>query len=233
MSRIEELYAVIDGLEPDERAALFRYLRKYVEIHPMEGQLMASAETILDALARSSDLTIRGIKGVIAEASFAAEVIPTLAGWVVLPATGEAYDFLLEDSVGRVSVQVKMQRRKDGIPLRASAVAKGWRWPESYYVVETQKTRGGKDSRGDATRPYRFGQFDIIAVSMGPSSHRWSDFRYSVSRWLLPDPLIESAIFKYQPVAPLRTHRWTDDFQEVVRWLRSGIDGRLTDPPFP
>jgi hypothetical protein len=78
VSELEDLYAIIDRLESDERVALFRYLRKYIEIHPMEGQLMASAETILDALARSSDLTIRGIKGVIAEASFAAEVIPKL-----------------------------------------------------------------------------------------------------------------------------------------------------------
>lgn len=41
------------------------------------------------------------------------------------------------------------------------------------YVVETPRTRGGKDlTSGEDTRPYRYGEFDILAVSMHPSTNR-------------------------------------------------------------
>lgn len=194
---------------------------------------MASTEAILDALSRSPDLTIRGIKGVIAEASFAADVVPNLSGWRSVPVHGQAYDFLLEDDVGRVSVQVKMQRRKAGEPLRANAIARKLGWPESYFIVETQKTRSGQDSEGGSTRPYRFGQFDVLAVSMGPSTGHWSHFQYTVGSWLVPDPADPRLIHKYQPVAPKSTSRWTDKFVEVVEWHRRSTPACLTDPPFP
>ena len=65
----------------------------------MEERLNASAETVLEAIGRASPLTIRGIEGIIAEASFATEILPGLRGWQAsTPPTDAAYDFLLTDS---------------------------------------------------------------------------------------------------------------------------------------
>lgn len=194
---------------------------------------MAPAETILEAIARASDLTIRGIEGIIAEATFVAEVVPSLEqrGWRGKPISGDqAYDALLSDSTASadIRVQVKMQRRKERRPLRADQVERKCRWPAEYFVVETQKTRAGKDSAGADTRPYRFGSFDVLAVSMGASQGRWNAFLYTVERWLLPsaDP---TRILKYQPVPPAPTRRWTDDFLTCVAWHRSGGEGSVAD----
>ncbi len=73
---------MLDSLSETERLEVLGYLRKSVPLHPVEQKLMASAETILEAIARSTDLTVRGIEGIIAEAAFATEVAPALIGWV-------------------------------------------------------------------------------------------------------------------------------------------------------
>ena len=66
-------------------------------------------------------MTLRGIRGVIAEASFEINVVRKLVGWEnITPAGDFPYDFLLKDSHGSVRVQVKMQRLKDHIPMTAN-----------------------------------------------------------------------------------------------------------------
>lgn len=40
------------------------------------------------------------------------------------------------------------------------------------FMTETQKTRTGTDGEENQTRPYRYGEFDILAVSMQPSTGR-------------------------------------------------------------
>ncbi len=227
MSDVSEVLRLIEELPESEQKQVFSALRQKIPIHQMEKTLMAPAETILEAIARSSDLTVRGIEGIIAESSFAVEIVPTLAGLAAQPIFGDqAYDFLLADQVGQVRVQVKMQRRKTRLPLRASDVQKSRNWPSDHFVVETQRTRAGTSSEGTSTRPYRFGSFDILAVSMGASQRRWSAFMYTVERWLLPaaDP---TCLLTYQPVPAARSDFWTDDFAECLRWFRSGIDKRI------
>lgn len=96
------------------------------------------------------------------------------------------------------------------------------------YVVETQRTRGGKNPvTGEDTRPYRFGEFDLLAVAMQPSTNEWNTFMYSVANWLLPGPNDETRLLKFQPVAIQPNDDWTDDFKECVKWLRSGIEKRI------
>jgi len=96
------------------------------------------------------------------------------------------------------------------------------------YVVETQRTRGGTDkATGSATRPYRFGEFDILAVAMHPSTGDWSRFMYTVERWLIPDPTDSTQLFKYQPVTHKPNGFWTDDLAKCISWLRSGDQKRL------
>ncbi len=227
MSETSEILRLIEALPESEQRVVFAFLRQKIPIHAMEKALMAPAETILEAIARSSDLTVRGIEGIIAESSFAVEVIPTLKGMMTKVIYGDQpYDFLLSDDVGDVRVQVKMQRREKRLPLRASDVQKKRRWPSDHFVVETQRTRAGRSKEVANTRPYRFGSFDVLAVSMGASQGRWSAFMYTVERWLLPadDP---SCLLTYQPIPPKPTDCWTDDFVTCVQWFRSNIDKKI------
>lgn len=220
---------VVDSLSEDERIELLAYLRKSMPLHPVEQKLMASAETILEAIARSPDLTVRGIEGIIAEAAFAIEVIPTLSGWIEQPVdAGPAYDFLLDDGRGSVKLQVKMQRRAARKPLMANSVRTRKKWSAAYYVVETQRTRGGKTKTGEGTRLYRFGEFDVLAVSMGASKGRWSAFMYTLQRWLLPSDDDTDRLNVYQPIPPAPNEFWTDDFITCVGWLRDGAQKRIT-----
>jgi len=79
-----------------------------------------------------------------------------------------------------------MQRLKAHLPMMAN---EGYRiLSADKFVVETQRTRGGKDKKSNSdTRPYHFGEFDILAVSMQPSTGNWNEFLYTVSSWLLQE----------------------------------------------
>jgi hypothetical protein len=94
--------------------------------------------------------------------------------------------------------------------------------PNDAYVVETQRTRGGTNSAGANTRPYKFGEFDILGVSMHPSCNQWNCFLYTVGDWLVPNPDRASELLKFQPVAKAPNDCWTDDFKTAVEWFRSG-----------
>jgi hypothetical protein len=194
---MNKINRILTALNLDERKALFQLLRPDLPIHPLEKKWSTTAEVILEAIERSGDLTQRGVRGLIAEASFKEHVVNPLveAGWQEKAIVGnKPYDFLLEDEVGEVRVQVKMQRRKQHRPMLAVEANKSM-FPNAsdMWVVETQRTRGGKDSRGEATRPYKFGEFDVIAVSLHPSTNDWSTFRFAVATRLIPDPKNSSA----------------------------------------
>lgn len=227
MSEVEEIRELLSKCTPEQRQEVFELLRRDFRIHPLEEKLNVRAEVILEAIDRASDLTLRGIRGIIAEAFFDQEVVPSLTGWTSLPLEGDfPYDFLLQDVVGEVRVQVKMQRLKDHRPMMAS---EGYRrLPSDMYAVETQRTRGGRDPQtNEDTRPYRFGEFDILAVSMHPSTNDWSRFLYTVCNWLLPRLEDERLILKFQPVAKTPTETWTDDFRTAAEWLRSGAERKI------
>lgn len=225
---LSQVFALLKTCSKEERGEVFRSLRKEFPIHSIEERFNAPAEIILEAIARSPDLTIRGIRGVIADAAFGQYVVPSLAphGWVdATPPGNHSYDYALCDSVGEVTVQVKMQRQKDHRPMSAN---EGYRHLSAdMYVVETQRTRGGKDPRtGADTRPYRFGEFQILAVSMHPSTNHWEDFLYTVTDWLLPETKT-GTILKFQPVSKEPNEDWTTDFRKAVQWLRSGTSKRI------
>ena len=122
------------------------------------------------------------------------------------------YDFLIADAAGQVSIQVKMQRREKGIPLVRAGK----------FVVETQRTRTGKDAAGGATRPYRFGEFDILAVSLHPSSNDWTRFLYTVGSWLRPRASNINLLEVFQPVPERSNQDWTDNLETCIDWFRSG-----------
>ena len=227
-NQIEHVFQLLQACTTEQRRVVFTHLRKEFHIHPLEKRLNTEAEIILEAIARDeTGLTFRMMRGVIAEAAFEIEVVKSLKGWNNTTPDGDlAYDFRLEDHQGPVRIQVKLQRSKAGEPMKAN---QGYRYLSSVmYVVETQRTRGGKDSvTGEDTRPYRFGEFDILAVAMHPSTNEWNRFMYTVTNWLLPRPGEETKLLKFQPVAILPNNDWTDDFEECVTWLRSETQKRI------
>jgi len=240
MSDLDDVKRLLDTMDEQQRRKVFVYLRSLLPPHPVEERLMISAEGMLDALDRAGDFTVRMIRGVFAGAAFATDVLPTISDrWRLVPRTGDPpYDFLLTDFPSNkvppegfahptVKLQVKMQRSKGKHPLHANEVwTKRVKWPATHYVVELQKSRKG-ERKGESTRPYRFGEFDLVAVSLGPSRGRWSVFTYTVARWLLPDPANEKNILLYQPVAPEENDCWTSDFDRAVEWLRSEVERRI------
>jgi hypothetical protein len=225
-----EVIAWLRVCSPTEREQVFAALRPHVGLHPLEQTLNTRAEVILEAIQRAGGLTLRMIRGVIAEAAFDVEVAAKLPGWQRLPvASGASYDVHLRDGVGEVRVQVKLQRSRAGLPMIARKAVKTW--SDQLFVAETQKTRAGtqraakvstKTPLPTSTRPYRFGEFDILAVAMYPLAGRWDRFMYCVAGWLIPDPRDSALVFKYQPVSQSSNTDWTDDFVTAVDRWRSG-----------
>lgn len=219
MTKKDEILRLLEQCSHEERREIFQYLRREFPIHPLEADLNTQAEVILEAMARSSDLTMRGIRGIIAEAAFLVDVLQKLKGWKVLEIEGDApYDFLIEDAAGAVRIQVKMQRRSKAIPLvRAGKL-----------VVETQRTRTGKDAAGGATRPYRFGEFDILAVSLHSSTNDWSNFIYTVGSWLRPRSNDPRLLEVFQPIPDHPNEDRTDSLETSIEWFRSGFKKTIT-----
>jgi len=234
---LDTIKKVIAECSIEEQWALKEYLSELVP-HPLEREWGIDAETILNAIRRSSDLTKRGVRGIIAEAVFETAVIPSIAasGWKPATLTGDlAYDVRLESGTRAARIQIKLQRLEKSVPKLY--------YPQHYaegllYVVEVQKTRGGKkktrrQSPGtgaaseaadevEETRPYRFGDFDILAVNMHPSSGSWKNFRYTVASWLLPRAEDPALIEIFQPVAATPNDVWTDDLSVCLDWYVSG-----------
>lgn len=221
MSEVDDIKLLLKRCNQAQRREIFDMLRVEFPIHALETKLNIPAEAILEAIDRASDLTLRGVRGVIAEIAFKLNVADKLKGWESDELQGDfPYDFLLRDRLGAVRVQVKMQRLKSGVPMMASQGYK--RLPTDMYVVETQRTRGGKDPKtGEDTRPYRFGEFDVLAVSMHPSTRKWSSFMYTVAEWLLPRPENKALMLKFQPVARTPAGAWTDSVETCIGWFRS------------
>ena len=138
-----------------------------------------------------------------------------LEGWQDITPSGDfPYDFLIEDRIGQIKLQVKMQRKERGHPKVTRS---------GKYVVETQRTRGGIDAAtGESTRPYRFGEFDVLVVSMHPSTGDWGRFMFTVGNWLIPRRGASTQLEVMQPVSIIPDDDWTDDLLTCIEWFRSG-----------
>ncbi|MFO0959225.1 MAG: helix-turn-helix domain-containing protein [Isosphaeraceae bacterium] len=222
--RVHAILHQLRAMSEDARRAVLGQIRKEYPIHELERKLGAPAEVILEAIDLAGPLTLRGIRGVLAESAFRLGVVEELKakGWINQPIHGDpSYDFALDDGRGVVRVQVKLQRKKADRPMRANEGSR--RLSADMFVTETQRTRGGKDQKtGGDTRPYRYEEFDILAVCMEPSTGDWGQFYYTVARWLLPRPEDPNLLLKFQPVAASPNEDWTNTFETCVGWLRSG-----------
>lgn len=210
----------------EEQETLFRELRQRHIIHEFERIIGAPAEMILEAVHRAPELTRRMLRGVIADAAFRTYVVPAVEGQGWRDATPEgnfAFDYRMADTQGSVSIQVKLQRSERGAPVVKNGARFGFYG--DVFMTETQKTRTGNDEDGEKTRPYRYGEFDVLAVSMQPSTGRWDRYMYTLGRWLLPGKG-ENEMATMQPVAMTANEFWTDDFVTVAAWLRAEDGGK-------
>jgi hypothetical protein len=241
----ERFGEVLQEFSVDERKLLKAHLQLLLP-HPLELEWGVAGDTILSAIRRSSDLTKRGVRGIIAEAVFESDVLPALEakGWEPASIPADlSYDVKIRRADKSVTIQIKLQRLEKGAPKLY--------YPKHYsqetlYVVEVQKTRSGQKASeatdGEAggvsksarsakvqTRPYHFGDFDILAVNMHPSSGNWNDFRYTVSSWLLPrrDRKSKHLIEIFQPVATSANDVWTDDIETCLEWLEQGVERKV------
>ena len=142
---VSRILRLLEECTVDERRVVLDHLKQEFLHHPLEIQWGVAADTILSAIKRSSDLTQRGVRGVIAEAIFEQSVLPSInADWTgELIAGDQSYDFLIVCNGRRIRIQVKLQRMKAGRPMMASEG--NIRLPADMYTVEVQRTRGGTD----------------------------------------------------------------------------------------
>jgi len=219
---IDKINDLLNKCTKEQKRIIFGGLRKEFRIHTIEETLNISAEIILEALSKGGEkgLTLRMLRGVIAEAAFAIEVLSNNTNLKNVTPTGDLpYDYLVRDNKVDMKFQVKLQRSVDNKPMSANSARKSL--PKDMFVVETQKTRAGQDSTGHGTRSYKFGEFDILAVSLQPSSNNWANFMYTVSDWLVPDETDKTKILKFQPVSKIVNQDWTDDVNTAIKWLKS------------
>lgn len=207
----------------DEKIVVLKHLRANTPPHPLESEWNTLAESLLTAIARSPDLTQRGIRGILAEATFEEVVIPKIEseGWKSVPIEGHrAYDFHLLKDGSAIRIQVKLQRKESGEPKEYSRSARLQlsRAPEKLYCVEIQRTRSGQN-KGESTRPYHFGDFDILAVNLHPSTGNWQKFVYTPERWLLPRETNRKLIKILQPVPEASDQYWTDSLPKCIDWV--------------
>lgn len=222
--KLRQVKQLLESCTSSQRREILAMLRKEFPIHPIEKDLNIKAEIILEAFAKDqSGLTFRMMRGVIAQTVFKLEIVNKLNGWQDKTPPGDLpYDFLLIDSIGSVSIQLKLQRSTKSRPTFANEVHKRRKFSQNMYIVETQRTRGGKDKKTNkSTRPYKFGEFDILAVAMQPSTKDWSKFMYTIGRWLIPDEKDPENLSIYQPVSMTPNEDWTDDFKTCITWFRS------------
>jgi hypothetical protein len=229
---IEAAKELINRCTNEERIILLDFLMDRLPRHSLEREWGVDAEIILSAISRSSDLTKRGVRGIIAEAIFERNVLGRLNGWQVMSFVDDRpYDFLIRSETAEaqeVRIQVKLQRMRQQLPMLASQANQ--HYPDDMYVVEVQKTRGGIDLlTNEETRPYRFGEFDILAVNMHPSTRDWNRFLYTISEWLIPRNPNAALIEIFQPVSMLSSQYWTDDLEICLGWLSSGQKNRVFD----
>jgi hypothetical protein len=230
--RLDNLKRLIDEVTDDERVALLDYLKARLPEHTLEKEWGVGADVILSAIARSSDLTKRGVRGIIAEAIFERSVLAGLRDWEILDFSDDRpYDFLIRSrgpDRREVRIQVKLQRMRKQQPMLASEANR--HYPKEMYVVEVQKTRGGIDQRTkENTRPYRFGEFDVLAVNMHPSTRKWDNFMFTVGNWLIPRGDNNSLIEIFQPVSSIPNAAWTDKLEVCLQRLNTGEHRKVLD----
>lgn len=207
MNSFEELLAAVRKTTPEQKQQIFAEIRNSIVIHGLERVFGVRAEVILEAISRATDLTQRGVRGLIAETVFVMDVLPTLTGWTSDPPVGDvSFDARVTKDGRSVRIQVKMQRKVKGEPMLRKGL----------HVVEVQRTRTGTKN-GEATRPYRFGEFDLLAVCMQASTGSWHSFMYCAVTALAPKVHATDQIETLQSIPTFGDNgTWTSDLKTAI-----------------
>jgi len=201
------------------------------------------ARTILEAVRRTSRPTKWKVRHTIAEALLMKIVVPSTAdsGWKLRAAKAgnSTCDMVLERDALVARIEILLLR---------PATAKFRRMyrgqhSESAYALEMQKKQikavkvngSGKarkpaDTDSAIGRSYCFGELDILAVSTHAVTHRWTDFRYTLSAWLRPHPGNRSVINETQLVSLKPSDVWTDDLGKCLDWFSQSNQGSISSP---
>lgn len=208
----KKLLCILKRCNKTQLEILTKHLNIEKFTHPLESLINVKAEILLDSLLRSSYITLNGIRGIIAESIFNDLIIKNSKRWKDVPAGGQdPYDFILEDDIGQVRIQVKLQRKLDSIP---------WIRKDGCAVVETYRTRSGKNKEGENSRPYRYGEFDLLAVCMEPSYGKWESFLYTPQKCLEPHKDDIRFLNNLQSVPLQPKNNWFDNLDEAIDLFR-------------
>ncbi|MBI5320887.1 hypothetical protein [Bradyrhizobium sp.] len=226
MDDFEKLRAAARALTPDQKQQIFADIRDGVLIHPLERQFHVNAEIILEAIHRAPDITQRGVRGLIAELTFVIDIMPKMEaeGWKNDPPIGEqAYDARLKKGNQSIRIQVKTQRRAKGVAMQRR---------NGFHVVEVQRTRTGTDGEGQATRPYRFDEFDLLAVCMQASTGSWHSFMYIPSKSLKPKRKAPEQINTMQAIPAFGDDGvWSNDLATALGRVNDAVEAAAGDAP--
>jgi excisionase family DNA binding protein len=246
--KMDQIERLLNSLSAEQRRSIFNRLRGEFRIHRIEEVVGMDAERILEAFSRAVKATPM-LLGILAEPAFEEYVLKELSGdqWTYgIAPSGQAYDFLVGEKgteSNPIRIQVKLQKGDKGIPVHGKPKAKKYLFSKEMLIVETQRSRKGsrrkkgpKASEGEdielegaekGTRPYVFGQFDILAVSLYYSGRKWDKFMFTLEKWLLPDPESPGNLATYQPVSPVSNNDWTDNLAQCLEWRREGRTSRI------
>ena len=208
MDDFEKIRAAARSLPPEQKQILFGDIRDGILIHSLERHFHVRAEVILEAISRAGDLTQRGVRGLIAETAFVMDILPSMTDWESDPPKGDvSYDACLKQGNRSVRIQVKMQRKIKGEPMLRKGL----------HVVEVQRTRTGKTKDGNDTRPYRFGEFDLLAVCMQASTGSWQSFMYVPAKFLTAKPEAPNEIETLQSIPAFGDNGvWSSDLATAM-----------------
>jgi hypothetical protein len=192
------------------------------------------ARTVLEAVRRISKPTKAKVRRTIAEAILKKIVIPSIvdSGWTLRSAKAgdPSCDVLLErDSlVARVEMVLlqpatakfkrihRGQHSENTYALEMQKKQIRSKAAKSITIGEARRTNCAASANG---RSYRFGEFDILAVNIHAATYRWTDFRYTLSNRLCPNPSHKSLIDTVQLVSLKPNDLWTDDLSTCLKWL--------------
>lgn len=181
-------------------------------MHALEEKWGVGSAVIMDAINNSVDLIQRGVRGIVAEHQFKALVLDKLpAPWVIAADASHSTDYALTDGHGGllVTIQVKMQALSAGLPKMD---------PNFWAMVETQKSRY-RGTGKQRTRLYAYGDFDILAVSLWPSTGDWGKFMFAAGNRLAPSRR-RGQMAGWQSVPPVPTDIWTDDLLPLIEQVK-------------
>jgi hypothetical protein len=196
----------------------------------------SQTQAILSAV-HASHPTRRGVQTAIAAAFFENAVLPRVAGkgWqrrsgmprreppcVVIEKDERKVLILiatLELSGGKSRRKFSQDGRDDRYVVRLRKKLARLR-PNSKLDSEGEGESGlHKPSR---TRAWSFDEFDILAVNTQPATRQWTDFRFALSRELLPSRDHPTLIAGSQPVSLGRSTKWMVELGACLdRFLQS------------